>query len=463
MAGRSASKSPAPPAVRRSSRQSTPTRELASPPPTTRSRSSGVGLPNSASTPAVSTLAVPTASSMPKSPSTRALSPRLAAKHQQHRPPLPTEKVNKLMDASKSPKLHKVKTQTLHLGDDNGTITIARVKCPVPKGVPGHIIKRFDTNAVSASSLFRAAFPGASAEDEAAEMRWIAVGSRGMYGDTAAAGVEHDETKKLSGTWIPAQYAHTLAAEYGITKFATDLIDFVEGARKGVETPEPAAAESDDSTTLRSPRSKRARVSSPLANKTSSSAQALSGATAPGVSILQTLSTAPESGIVTETTEVKLDVPAEGQPTSSNGLVASDEQVEAQLAAAKELVQSLKKAGTLAELTESTAIPESASSKKRALEIDEDEAALPTSGTLADLKATDDKVVDNRSFLSKLFRRKQRKVPTQAARETKALPSREVVVLDADAADQGEGRRWVAGLGLAVAVGATAAAPYLFG
>lgn len=64
-----------------------------------------------------------------------------------------------------------------------------------------HIIKRFDTNAVSASSMFRAAFPTASEQDEAVEMRWITTGSRGKYGDTAKAGNEENETKKLSGTW----------------------------------------------------------------------------------------------------------------------------------------------------------------------------------------------------------------------------------------------------------------------
>ena len=64
-----------------------------------------------------------------------------------------------------------------------------------------HIIKRFDTGAVSASSLFRAAFPTATEEEEAAEMVWISKGSRNRYGDTRAAGLEHDETKKLSGTW----------------------------------------------------------------------------------------------------------------------------------------------------------------------------------------------------------------------------------------------------------------------
>lgn len=49
--------------------------------------------------------------------------------------------------------------------------------------------------------MFRAAFPTSTAEDEAAEMAWISKGSKGQYGDTHKAGVEHDESRKLSGTW----------------------------------------------------------------------------------------------------------------------------------------------------------------------------------------------------------------------------------------------------------------------
>ena len=212
---------------------------------------------------------------------------------------------------------------------------------------------------------------------------------------------------------------------------------------------------------VRPPRSsKRARVTA----SDPAEPQTLSGATAEGVSILQTLSTAPDTGAVTETTEVKLDVPLD--PTS-NGLVASNEQIEAQLAAAKELVESLKSSNALSELADESRIvsPSSTSQqKKRAHEDDaeeEEEDTLPTSGTLAD---QDEKIVDNRSFLGKLFRRKQRRVPVQGGRQTRALPSREVVVaLPQEEQQDAEGRRWIAGFGLAVAVGATAAAPYLFG
>lgn len=75
----------------------------------------------------------------------RALSPRAVARSQ--RPALPLKHINRLMNpvggtetASPNPKekkTHRVKTQILDLGDDNGQIGIARVKVPVPKGVPG--------------------------------------------------------------------------------------------------------------------------------------------------------------------------------------------------------------------------------------------------------------------------------------------------------------------------------------
>ncbi|BGP14383.1 hypothetical protein JCM10213_004507 [Rhodosporidiobolus nylandii] len=472
MAGRAASKSPAPP-VRRSSRHSTPTREALSPPPASRSRASL--LPSPASTPSLSSLVPPsntTAGGMSKSPSARALSPRLAARVS--RPPLPTDKANKAMqdNAARPAKVHKVKTQTLHLGEGGGTITIARVKCPVPKGTPGHIIKRFDTNAVSASSLFRAAYPLAAAEEEAQEMRWVAIGSRGQYGDTAAAGLEDDETKKLSGTWIPAEHAMALAGEYNVTRYVSELVSFTaEDGAAEPETPEPltssgVAPDTNDSSASRSPRAKRARVSSPLANKSSAPAvQALSGASGPGVSIHQTLERT-MSGTVTESTEIRVDVPLPAPAADGEEVATFDEAGAAQLEEAKRLVEELKEAGTLAELAEATQIPEPApvATKKRALEQDGDEdPTLPENGTLADAL-----VIDNRSFLSKLFRRNKRK-PKQASRETRALPapsastSRTPEVVVREEGEQGEPRRWAAGLGLAVAVGATAAAPYLFG
>lgn len=148
-----------------------------------------------------------------------------------------------------------------------------------------------------------------------------------------------------------------------------------------------------------------------------------------------------------------------------------DASAEHQLKEAQKLVKDLAKNHVLADLADGTHIPEphaSTSSKKRAHEVDEDDEPLPEHGTLADALGT----VDNRSFFAKLFRRnpKKRRTPVQGGRETRALPAPrasasadvpQVVIREEDNLE--EGRRWVAGLGLAVAVGATAAAPYLFG
>lgn len=78
---------------------------------------------------------------------------------------------------------------------------------PLSISCHSHVIKRFDTNAVSATSLFRAAFPTASEDEEAIEMAWIAKGSKQQYGDTRVAGVEHSELRKLSGIWCVYRFA----------------------------------------------------------------------------------------------------------------------------------------------------------------------------------------------------------------------------------------------------------------
>ncbi|KAK4699462.1 hypothetical protein P7C70_g6800, partial [Phenoliferia sp. Uapishka_3] len=428
-------------APRRSSRQSTPT----SPPPSTRK------LASSASTPSISNSLAPP-QSLPRSRSTRSsLSPGPVASPG-GRPPLPRQHANEQMIAWKG-KMHKVKTQVLTLGPGK-TITIARVKCPVPKQTPGHIIKRFDTGAVSASSLFRAAFPTSSEAEEAAEMKWIAKGSRKMYGDTEAAGVEHDESRKLSGTWIPADKSAKLAKEYGILKFAQDLISFV-GDETETASPDNVDSEADSPVAVKSPRaSKRTRLTSPLASTPTPKVpkSSLSGASAQGVSILQTLSTDMDTGVIIQTAEVKVDVPISAE--ASNGLIASDEFVAQQIEEAKLLVSELKSTGALQEMADSTQV--SPAGTKRALEVDEDDEELPTEGTMADVMPK-----DSRGFFGKIFKKAPRRVPVNAGRAVvRARPSNSVAAVATQ--DKGE-RRWIAGMGLAVAVGATAAAPFLFG
>lgn len=179
---------------------------------------------------------------------------------------LPVEEANELLSGFKG-RLHTVKTQELKL-EDGTAIIIARVKVPTPKGISGHIIRRFDTEALSASSLFRVAFPMATEEAEQAEMAYLAK----RY-DTRRAGDEDaNGSGKLTGTWIPLEDSANVASQYGLTKFAAELIGFETptGSSSGgvISTPTaPTPRKKSKSPAPPAPtsasRSKRARVASP--------------------------------------------------------------------------------------------------------------------------------------------------------------------------------------------------------
>lgn len=96
-------------------------------------------------------------------------------------------------------------------------------------------------------------------------------------------------------------------------------------------------------------------------------------------------------------------------------------------------------------------------SKKRSFEEDEDSLPLPSCGTLADLP------VDRRGFFGKIFKSAPRrgKAPASAGRLMKSAGS-QIALAERDVPRE-ERTSWIGSLGLAVAIGATAAAPYFFG
>ncbi|KAH9813621.1 hypothetical protein DFH28DRAFT_334262 [Melampsora americana] len=154
------------------------------------------------------------------------------------KPSLPIDKKNSLLDRGR---VRSVKTQLIPL-ENNWSITIARVKVPTTSGVSGHLIKRFDTNAISASSFFRAAFPDASVEDEQAHMSYFTE----VY-DTATAGGDHIGPEcKLTGTWVPLAHAEAIAEWYGLSKFAADLITFPDPTN-GSDDPKSGLKQSESS------------------------------------------------------------------------------------------------------------------------------------------------------------------------------------------------------------------------
>lgn len=177
---------------------------------------------------------------------------------------------------------------------------------------------------------------------------------------------------------------------------------------------------------------------------------------------------------MTETTEVKVDVPVREADKDAvrDGVVSSEEIMAEQIRESQALVEQLKKEGALKALAESTDLASSSSTtNKRALEEDEN---TPTDATSA--AAVEQEETNKPGFFGRLLGRKPRSAGTgREVRQRRGAPRLSAgTAMEEEAVEAGqqvmlvetqevEGRRWVAGFGLALAVGATAAAPYLFG
>ncbi|KAI8447356.1 hypothetical protein BY996DRAFT_8691668 [Phakopsora pachyrhizi] len=135
-------------------------------------------------------------------------------------PSLPHQKANPLISNYKG-RMRSVKTQDISL-TPGLSIRIARVKVPTPSDLSGHLIKRFDTNSISASSFFRSAFPTATESEESVQMEFLSK----SFDTSTAAGDHLGPEYKLTGTWVPIRHAQYVAELYGISRFAQPLIDF---------------------------------------------------------------------------------------------------------------------------------------------------------------------------------------------------------------------------------------------
>lgn len=173
-------------------------------------------------------------------------------------------------------------------------IIIGRVKLPAPiKSGHAFLLKRFDTNAIAASSMFRIAFPYASLDAEKVEMEYlekrydstVANGGlqrvykrpKGRGAKKTAEGGETYEEKlppgssgvKLQGTWIPSVDGLELSKEYGLERFARPLI-------------EAQASQSDEGFPILTP-SKIDTVSTPTSGRAKQRVSQLSNDESPSV------------------------------------------------------------------------------------------------------------------------------------------------------------------------------------
>ncbi|PFH52955.1 hypothetical protein AMATHDRAFT_73780 [Amanita thiersii Skay4041] len=144
------------------------------------------------------------------------------------RPPLPTHYANPhLPITTQSTNLPLVKYQILNCqGQD---ILVGRLKiatptvCHGPFHPSGHafILRRFDTGAVSVTTMFRAAFPNTSEHEERVETQWIKdtfdlSGNNGSIRDQAIA--------RLAGTWVSPALAVQLGHEYGLGPLINTIV-----------------------------------------------------------------------------------------------------------------------------------------------------------------------------------------------------------------------------------------------
>lgn len=88
----------------------------------------------------------------------------------------------------------------------------------------GHafILRRYDTGAVSATTMFRAAFPTSTDQEEKEELAWVKdsydlAGNNGSSRDTSIA--------RLAGVWVDPEVALTLGERYGLGRLVTGVVD----------------------------------------------------------------------------------------------------------------------------------------------------------------------------------------------------------------------------------------------
>ncbi|KAG8937292.1 hypothetical protein FRC02_000062 [Tulasnella sp. 418] len=98
-------------------------------------------------------------------------------------------------------------------------IIVGRIKIPTPES-HAFILRRFDTGAISLSTMFRSSFPHASEEQERQESSWV----KANYDTQGANG---GGKLRLAGTWVPPTVAMHLAKEYHLENIVDPLVHAV--------------------------------------------------------------------------------------------------------------------------------------------------------------------------------------------------------------------------------------------
>ncbi|KIM39755.1 hypothetical protein M413DRAFT_181993 [Hebeloma cylindrosporum] len=138
------------------------------------------------------------------------------------RPPLPVRFANpNIKEHLAAPHLPPVKYQILSCqGRD---ILVGRLKIETPTDT-GHafILRRFDTGAVSLTTMFRAAFPKATDMEEKQEIQWVK-DTYDLSGNNGS--VKEPQITRLAGTWVSPQVALELGKAYALGAIINAVVE----------------------------------------------------------------------------------------------------------------------------------------------------------------------------------------------------------------------------------------------
>lgn len=172
--------------------------------------------------------------------------------------------------------LPPVKYQVLTCQGHDIVVGRMKVETPTPSG-HSFVLRRFDTGAVSLTTMFRAAFPTAPDDAEKSELQWV----KDTFDLTGTNGSSRDTSiTRLAGTWVHPTLAMELALEYAIAPLISLVVEAQpdpdtqyrksakSAANSSAAPPPPAIAPSrfgavQASPVAPSPPSKRRKESSP--------------------------------------------------------------------------------------------------------------------------------------------------------------------------------------------------------
>jgi len=138
------------------------------------------------------------------------------------RPQLPVKhanpKIKRILETNPHP---QVKYQMLNC--QGREILVGRLKVETPTE-NGHafILRRFDTGAVSLTTMYRAAFPLASELEERAELQWVK-DNYDLSGNNGSSKETH--ITRLAGTWVNPALAVELADQYSLGPLIKIVVD----------------------------------------------------------------------------------------------------------------------------------------------------------------------------------------------------------------------------------------------